>query len=94
MNPQNNLSKTPARTRALVVIGCAALFGLSSCASKTEAIAEDESRLVKLPEWTQVAVVLEGPLTLFGVAAILWALNGGALITKTIVNAKKKDGDD
>lgn len=94
MNKQTTTqgSRRSPRLWALALVAGSALL-LGGCSSKPE-LKDKPEELAKLPQWTQVALVLESPLSLFGYAAILWAVNGAALITKTIVSKKKDDDDE
>jgi hypothetical protein len=55
----------------LLLTGYITILTITSCSSNSWQIAHNESKLATLPERTQIAVILEGPLTLFAVAAIL-----------------------
>ncbi len=66
-------------------------LSLAGCGPSTPDIADNATELAKLPQWTQLALVMRTPLIV-----IAWAIvaNGGiSLFTiKTTARKKEKDG--
>jgi hypothetical protein len=85
------LSKIAWPLATLALASCWA-FLLSGCTGTPE-IFQKPDELGKLPQWTQVALVLRDPLMLVGYAAMAWAVNGAALISKTIISKKVGEGE-
>jgi hypothetical protein len=67
----------------------AMMLALSGC-SDTPQIKDKPDELAKLPQWTQVALVLETPICIFGMAAVIWAMNGVSLVKLGSSRSKEK----
>jgi len=68
----------------------ALLVALAGCSSDSKDIAENATELAKLPQWTQIALILKGPLELLAVAIVL---NGGISFFTVNRYTSKKGGD-
>ncbi len=70
------------KTKLLLLAVCCALF--AGCEKKAPELKELPDELAKLPQGTQIALVMETPATIFAWAAVAWALNGGAIYKKIV----------
>ena len=71
-----------------IVLFAVALFAFSGCSS-APSMKDRPDELLKFPQWTQVAFVLETPISFVAIALVIWALNGGHLVKKIKVRSKE-----